>query len=289
MWLYFRGRLEVGNLSDVDSALEEWALVMQHTESYERFVRHAVDEVLKARKLRKAQKQIANARSGGDGGGGDAAATLATSVLTPRGKKTALIIIDDEPEVEDRLEILPPHTALNEVAAEIGGYYSSLERCLLLAGMQRAFIHANYPDESTFTHVAIGNLSGSRALQTTLVDECLFAARRSTLRAFATGHIGVASAAANVCVDVLGRVLLDVLTRRAELGTSLVKPGEGLLDGQSGLGQVALTFAKTTAGKGFRGVQGAAARAGGGSKVGDETTSEAIKQRTMIGIARAVV
>jgi len=300
--------LEVGNLSDVDSALEEWALVMQHTESYERFVRHAVDEVLKARKLRKAQKreemkrskEIANARSG-DGGGGEAAATLATSVLTPRGKKNAVVIVDDEPEVEDRLEILPPRTALNEVAAEIGGYYSSLERCLLLAGMQRAFIHANYPDESTFTHVAIGNInsnntystvvvSGSRALQTTLVDECLFAARRSTLRAFATGHTGVASAAANVCVDVLGRVLLDVLTRRAELGTSLVKPGEGLLDGQSGLGQVALTFAKTTAGKGFRGVQGAAARAGGGggSKVGDETTGEAMKQQTMIGIARAV-
>jgi hypothetical protein len=304
--------IEVGNLSDVDSALEEWALVMQHTESYERFVRHAVDEVLKARKLRKAQKreemkrskEIANARSGGGdgGGGGERVGTmLATSVLTPRGKKNATAIVDDEPDVEDRLEILPPHTALNEVAAEIGGYYSSLERCLLLAGMQRAFIHANYPDESTFTHVAIGNVnsnntysniisSGSRALQTTLVDECLFAARRSTLRAFATGHTGVASAAANVCVDVLGRVLLDVLTRRAELGTSLVKPGEGLLDGQSGLGQVALTFAKTTAGKGFRGVQGAAARAGGGvgSKVGDETSVEAVKQRTMIGIARAV-
>lgn len=302
--------LEVGNLSDVDGALEEWALVMQHTESYERFVRHAVDEVLKARKLRKAQKreemkrskEIAKARSGGEGGGEErGGTTLAPSVLTPRGKKNVTVIVDDEPEVEDRLEILPPHTALNEVAAEIGGYYSSLERCLLLAGMQRAFIHANYPDESTFTHVAIGNinsnntystiaLSGSRALQTTLIDECLFAARRSTLRAFATGHTGVASAAANVCVDLLGRVMLDVLTRRAELGTSIVKPGEGLLDGQSGLGQVALTFAKTTAGKGFRGVQGAAARAGGGggSKVGDETTDEAMKQRTMIGIARAV-
>ena len=64
--------IEVGNLSDVDSSLEEWALIMQHTESYERFVRHAVEEVLKARKLRKAQKreekrrlkEMADARNG---------------------------------------------------------------------------------------------------------------------------------------------------------------------------------------------------------------------------------
>jgi hypothetical protein len=220
---------------------------------------------------------------------------LSSGPSTPRGKKNAPVI-EDESELEDRLEILPPHTALNEVAAEIGGYYSSLERCLLLAGMQRAFIHANFPDDSTFTLVAIGNpnagnntysataASGSRALQTTLVDECLFAARRSTLRAFATGHVGVASAAANVCVDVLGRVLLDVLTRRAEMGASLVKPGEGLIDGQSGL----LSFAKTTAGKGFRGVQGAATRAG--SKMGDvnDATAEALRQRTSLGVARAV-
>ena len=88
--------------------------------------------------------------------------------------------------------------------------------------------------------------------------------------------------------DVLGRVLLDVLTRRAELSASLLKPGEGLLDGQSGLGQAALSFAKTTAGKGFRGVQGAAARAG--AKVGDmnEESAEVLKQRTLLGVARAV-
>ncbi len=87
---------------------------------------------------------------------------------------------------------------------------------------------------------------------------------------------------------MLGRVLLDVLTRRAELSARLLKPGEGLLDGQSGLGQAALSFAKTTAGKGLRGVQGAAARAG--AKVGDinEETTESLKQRTLLGVARAV-
>jgi hypothetical protein len=290
--------IEVGNLPDVDAALEEWALVMQHTESYERFVRHAVDEVIKARGIRRAQKreekrrlrEMAESKSEDR----DPSSMLESGGLsTPRGKKNASAV-EQESDLEDRLEIMPPHTALNEVAAEIGGYYSSLERCLLLAAMQRAFIHANFPDDSTFTYVSIGNEntgsiyqamapSGSRALQTTLVDECLFAARRSTLRSFATGHTGVASAAANGCVDMLGRILLDVLTRRADLGTRMLKPGDGLLDGQYGLGQAALSFAKSTAGKGFRG-----ARAG--ARVGDvnDATAEAMRQRTSIGVARAV-
>mmetsp|Transcript_25352 Transcript_25352/g.38939 ORF Transcript_25352/g.38939 Transcript_25352/m.38939 type:complete len:1017 (-) Transcript_25352:72-3122(-) len=279
-------QIEVGNLADVDAALEEWALVMQHTESYERFIRHAVNEVVKARKLRREQKieeknrlkELEEAKSREHG-----------SDMTGSGRKSSERLSSGDVDVdqEEKVEILPPHTALNEVAAEIGGSYSALERCLLLAGMQRAFVHANYPDDSTFSPVVLDGSSnslygaGSRALQTNLVEECLFAARRSTLRAFATGHTGTASAAANVCVDVLGRLLLDVLIRRAELGASLLKPGEGLLDGQSGLGQAALSFAKSKAGKGLRGVHGAGARSG--HRVGDEE----LRKQTMLGVARA--
>ena len=122
---------------------------------------------------------------------------------------------EDDDDREDRIDILPPHTgehayfvylctfcccpaqaddhrvptiilqAFNEVAAEIGGCYSSLERCLLLAGMQGAFIQASCPDDSTFARVAAGSSNsdrgaGSRAVHTNLVEECLFAARRST-------------------------------------------------------------------------------------------------------------
>merc|ERR1719287_93082 len=152
--------------------------------------------------------------------------------------------------------------------------------------MQRAFIQASYPDDSTFARVATAGPSssdrgaGSRALQTNLVEECLFAARRSTLRAFATGHTGTASAAANVCVDVLGRVLLEVLGRRAGLSSDLVVPGP-----DRALGQAALSFARGAAGKGLRGVQGAAARAGGAARDG-ETTEEARRQAEL-GAARA--
>lgn len=279
-------QIEVGNLADVDAALEEWALVMQHTESYERFIRHAVNEVVKARKLRfeqkieekKRLKELEEAKSREHG-----------SEMSGSGRKSSENMSSSDVDVdqEQKVEILPPHTALNEVAAEIGGSYSALERCLLLAGMQRAFVHANYPDESTFSPVVLDGSSnsmygaGSRALQTNLVEECLFAARRSTLRAFATGHTGTASAAANVCVDVLGRLLLDVLIRRAEIGASLLKPGEGLLDGQSGLGQAALSFAKSKAGKGLRGVHGTGARSG--HRVGDDE----LRNQTMLGVARA--
>ncbi|KAL3780916.1 hypothetical protein HJC23_009122 [Cyclotella cryptica] len=288
--------IEVGNLSDVDAALEEWALMLQHTESYERFLRHAVEEVMKARKMRFEQKREERRRFKEaeeakklDAGeviiaGRSPRKSLSGSVGSERNSS------NDEEEKEQAIEIMPQHTQLNEIAAELGGCYSSLERCLLLAGMQRAFIGANFPDETTFSPVA-NNPSygpGSNALQTTLVEECLYAARRSTLRAFATGHTGTASAAANVCVDVIGRVLLEVLSHRAELGASLLKPGEGLLAGQHGLGQAALSFAKSTAGKGLRGVQGAAVRAGASKGiVGDEETAAALRSRTMLGVARA--
>ena len=79
-----------------------------------------------------------------------------------------------------------------------------LERYPLLVGMQRAFVRANFPDDSTCAEVAVGGAAHShyhgaigagrqqprRSLHANLVKECLFAARRSTLRAFATGHAG---------------------------------------------------------------------------------------------------
>ena len=67
-----------------------------------------------------------------------------------------LVYIEAEKRAAD-IEILPPHTALNKVDAEIGGHYSCLKKCLLLAGMQRAFVHANFPEDLIFNEVAIGN------------------------------------------------------------------------------------------------------------------------------------
>ena len=276
---------EVGRLIDVDAMMDEAALLLQHTESYERFVRHGCDEVNKARKLRLEQKREEERRK-----------KLEEEARRARGAQPTMFSGDDderkdgdgaEPDYKP-IEILPPHTQLNEIVSEVGGHYSVLERCLLLASMQRAFLTASFPDDRNYTPLATLSAteartpqsSGYRALQTSVVEECLYAAQRSTLRAFATGHVGTASAAANFCTDSLGRVLLSVLTRRAELGIDTLKPGEGLLPGQGGMGAAALAAVRDTA---LRGVGRAKE-----SAIYDEAAEKAlVQQRITIGVARA--
>ena len=130
------------------------------------------------------------------------------------------------------LEILPAHTQLHEVVAEVGGYYSGIERCLFLASMQRAF-HSSLSEPYPYSPLGIkGHEShiATRALKTSLVETCLYAARHGMQRAFATGHTGTAAAMANFGANALGGVLLQVMTGRAqELGVAPLKPGEGLL------------------------------------------------------------
>lgn len=124
------------------------------------------------------------------------------------------------------LEILPSHNQLMEAVTKLGRYYSVVERCLLLASMQRAFTC-----QPTFAE-----LENGRALKTSLVDTCLFAARRSAQRGFGTGHCGTASAMINFSGDTLGGVLLEVMTRRAQdSGVAKLKPGDGLLEGSLSL------------------------------------------------------
>ena len=86
-----------------------------------RFVQHSCHEVNKARKLRfeKERKQRLLEMTGrgmADGDGDDA-----------------------EDAVYKPLEILPQSTPLSLALVELGGQYAGIERCLLLASMQRAF------------------------------------------------------------------------------------------------------------------------------------------------------
>lgn len=202
----------LGSLSSLDSSLDEVALILQHTESYERFIRHAVAEVNNARELRKKVKEQRLIRQ----------------------KQS-----DDKEEEEgtptSTLEILPKMTLLNDVVAEFGGHYSGLEHVLLMGSIQRALIsqnkkHEYHDDHDLFTLVVLqssdnqgGEAVGCKALQTSLVEECFYAAQRSTIRAFATGHSGTASAAANFCADVIGRTLLQAFIRKANASTTALK------------------------------------------------------------------
>jgi hypothetical protein len=238
-------KMELGTFVRMNSRLDEIALLMQHAESYERFIRHAVDEVNKARDLRRTQKQ-------------DERKKQWMAQLENEEKDATLEEAEKFDETEREVQasqrvqdVLPPQTQLNEIIAEVGGYLSGFERAFFLGNLQRAFFNVSLPDDSNYSPLTTldanrrRNSAGCVALQTSLVEECLYAAQQSTLRAFATGHNGIASAAANVCSDMLGRVLLESLSHRAEAGSSLLKPGDGLLSGQGGLGQAALSVMST--------------------------------------------
>jgi len=214
----------VGTLADVDSAMEEAALCLQHTESYTRFINHTVREVNKARALRHRQRSEERRAE-------RERKEWATGMSAPIQEQK------EESEYKE-LEILPAPTNLQEIVAEVGGYYSAIERCLLMASMQRAF---SVPEDDPVQYSPLGFKSNSasvasRAVKTSIVESCLYAARRGTQRAFATGHTGTASAVANFCSDCLQVVLMEFLARRADdLGVTALKPGEGLLTGSAGI------------------------------------------------------
>ena len=237
---------EIGSLADVDASMEEAVLCLQHAESYTRFIQHTVREVNKARELRhrseQEERRIERERQ-----------EWATGMKQPGDK-------DGETKDEGTdgngngfleeeecfpLEILPTHTRLQEKLTEVGGFYSTIESTLLIASMQRAF--AISPDDPR-QYSALGmtssnsNTGGSLSrmnngpLKTSIVESSLYATRRGSQRAFATGHAGTASAVTNYFANCLRNVLVQYLIRRAEdLGVSALKPGEGLLEGSSGI------------------------------------------------------
>ena len=222
--------VSIGSLSDADAAMEEAALILQHAESYLRFIQHTCSEVNKARQLRhdQAQKQVRLERERQEWTKGKSAAAMMKDEEDGEGEKELQI-----------LPVLPDKTPLHLSVLEIGGHYAAIERCLLLASMQRAFVSSDL-DPRYYRPLALPSSStghsAKKALQTSVVEACLYAARHGTQRAFATGHTGTASAMTNFCSDCLKGVLLEVLSQRAEeAGVALLKPGEGLLAGSAGL------------------------------------------------------
>ncbi len=292
-------RHELGTYPAVNAQLDEMALLLQHTESYERFVRHAVEEVNKARSLRATQKRDARKRE------------WMQKRLENEDKEDVTL---EESELFDKQEeelektrqgfvqdVLPAQTQLNELVAEVGGYLSGMERTFLLASIQRALFSVGFGhcDPRTYSPLTIlpssrgrsvmtMGMAGCHALQSSIVEECLYAAQQSTLRAFATGHNGTACAATNVCTDILGRVLLDALSQRAEMGTSLLRPGDGLIVGAGGIGQAAMSV-MTSAQKGLSNVATRSATKNIKRQVTVGTEEEerrAMKFRIETGVAR---
>lgn len=252
--------MQIGSLADVDAAMEETACVIQHAESYLRFLAHTCHEVSKARRLRFEQE-------------------LKAKRLEHQRQEwaTGKHVEEEETQYEEK-PILEPQTQLHMTVAELGGQYAGIERCLLLASMQRAFVASDMdPRYYRPLSVSSGGVA-NQAQHTAVVDTCLYAARRSTQRAFATGHTGTASAMTNFCAECLS-VLLEVLGHRAEeSGVALLKPGEGLLVGSAGIFNAQNLIRQGTH------VSSAVTTMGGGGGGGDDL---ARRQQVREGIARA--
>jgi conserved oligomeric Golgi complex subunit 4 len=233
---------QVGSLPDVDASLEEAALCLQHAESYTRFIHHTVREVNKARALRyqaeqEERRMERERREWSTGMSSADAAAKSKATAGKRNDKDDDGSDDDEDDVEYKpLEILPAHTQLQETVAEVGGYYSAIESCLLLASMNRAFsMPLEDPQQYSALSIA-GDKPLGAALQTSVVESSLYAAKRGLQRAFATGHTGTASAVANQVAECLRGVLVQFFISRAEeYGVNPLKPGEGLLTGSAGI------------------------------------------------------
>lgn len=223
----------IGSLSDADAAMEEAARCIQSAESYLRFIHHSSDQINEARKIRfeQSQRQSQLERERMD--------------WNKSRKSSEEGLNDDEDDASEEKTyqptiIIPDNTSLHIMITEIGGKYAGIEKCLLLASMQRAFV-SNDQDPRYYRPISLSSESSfgatrTKALQTSLVEACMYAARHGAQRAFATGHTSTASAMTNFVSDCLTGILLEVLSQRAEeLGVAVLKPGDGLLLGAAGL------------------------------------------------------
>lgn len=252
---------EIGSLADVDSSMEEAVLCLQHAESYTRFIQHTVREVNKARALRyrseEEERRMERERREWTTGMKQPGVKEDDTKDKENGRDDDVEY--DEEEEYSPLEILPAHTRLQEEVTEVGGFYSTIESSLLLASMQRAF--AISPDDprqysalgmtpttsTTNGSVSRMNINTNGPLKTSIVESSLYATRRGSQRAFATGHASTASAVTNYFADCLRNVLVQYLIRRAEdLGVNALKPGEGLLEGSSGIFGTATSLGLTS-------------------------------------------
>ncbi|CBJ31353.1 conserved unknown protein [Ectocarpus siliculosus] len=189
-------------LGKADALLEELAVLTQHTESYDRFVKFLVMEVESAHPSQEefdATRAPTNGEDGESktaGGGGGAAAAERPSVLPA-------------PILEP---VMPARTRLQEAGAEVAVYYSQIEGQLLEASVSKAI---------AVDEVAPGAAASSCA------EDAFFVAQRCAKRALATGHAGAASAVVNHVGNTLGVDLLEALVRKVKSTLSTLPAGGG--------------------------------------------------------------
>lgn len=182
----------------MNEQLNEMALVIQHTQTYERFMRSRV-----LPEVESDEEDNAESSKGDD----DEAAT------TP---------------------VLPPiqESELGKTVQELAGFYCFFENALLNQAARKAFqweeLHYSSSDTGAGEGDAVaGNTDGDDGLVcfpiSSAIDEIFYVARNSGLRALATGHVDCAAGVLNMINTVLRDVVGDTMRSRIRHMTTSAK------------------------------------------------------------------
>ncbi|RLN51409.1 hypothetical protein BBJ29_000642 [Phytophthora kernoviae] len=190
----------------MNEQLNEMALVIQHTQTYERFMR---SRVLPEASDEERSDEGEETRNDED-------------VVTPDGEK---IVISP---------VLPPiqESELGKTVQELAGFYCFFENALLNQAARKAFqweeLHYSSGDGSTGSDNTIGSgADGDDGLVcfpiSSAIDEIFYVARNSGLRALATGHVDCAAGVLNMINTVLRDVVGDSMRSRIRHMTTSAK------------------------------------------------------------------
>lgn len=181
----------------MNEQLNEMALVIQHTQTYERFMRSRV--VLEDEEEDGEGDKETNSKAGHD---------------------------------DEKSPVLPSiqESEMGKSVQELAGYYCFFENALLNQAARKAFqweeLHFSSGDGSSgdFT---MGGADGDDGLVcfpiSSAIDEVFYVARNSGLRALATGHTDCAAGVLNMITTVLRDVVGDTMRSRIRHMTTSAK------------------------------------------------------------------
>lgn len=200
------GNMQEDDVAVMNEQLNEIALVIQHTQTYERFMRsRVVAEPVDSDQTKQEQDQQASTNT------------------------------DETIQPLVPVEVLPPshESELGKTVQELAGFYCYFENDLLNRAARKAFQweELRYSSSSS-TDAAAGAVSVTDTSNedgvvcfpiSSAVDEIFYVARNSGLRALATGHSDCAAGVLNMINTLLRDVLGDAMRNRIRNMAAFIK------------------------------------------------------------------
>ncbi|RLN71316.1 hypothetical protein BBJ28_00014917 [Nothophytophthora sp. Chile5] len=190
----------------MNEQLNEMALVIQHTQTYERFMRSRV-----------LPEDDEEEEGAGNGEFKEAVGDVAA------GEEEKAVVAPVLPAIHE--------SELGKTVQELAGFYCFFENALLNQAARKAFqweeLRYSSGDSSAGGENATSGADGDDGLLcfpiSSAIDEIFYVARNSGLRALATGHVDCAAGVLNMINTVLRDVVGDTMRRRIRQMTTAVK------------------------------------------------------------------